>query len=189
MWTPDNNPNARWFALQTRQRHEKIVSTFLRHKGYSEFLPLYRARRVWSDRIAAVELPLFPGYIFCRFDLNDRRVPIVSTPGVIRVVGVGRDPYPVSASEMDAIHTIIESGLPAEPWPYLQSGTPVRIRYGALSGTEGLLVETKSSHRLVVSVSLLQRSIGVEIDSAWVVPLAANWRPGALPLGVVPATL
>lgn len=187
MLLADINPNARWYALQVRQRHEKIISKVLRNKGYTEFVPFYRARRRWSDRIVEVELPLFPGYIFCRFDPREPGVPIVSTPGVIQIVGVGRTPYPIEDSEIDAIDSIIASGLPAEPWPYLEAGTRVRIECGALAGTEGLLVEAKSRHRLIVSVTLLQRSVSVEIDNCWATPLVSYWQPPCDPLPRVTA--
>jgi transcription antitermination factor NusG len=177
-----------WYALHVRQRYEKTTAQILRGKGYREFLPLYRMRRRWSDRIVEVELPLFPGYVFCHFDLSDRRVPIISTPGVIQIVGVGRLPVAVEDSEIAAIQQVIESGIAAEPWPYLKAGQRVRIEHGALAGLEGIFIEAKKRHRLVVSVTLLQRSVAVEIDSAWATPLGPNWRAGlALPQPAVPA--
>ncbi len=170
----------RWYALRVRQRYEKMASTALRNKGCQEFLPLYRARRQWSDRIAEVELPLFPGYLFCHFDLADHRVPVLSTPGVIGLVGSANRALPVDDGELAAVRAIVESGFAAEPWPYLESGTPVHIGHGALAGVEGIFIEARKHHRLVVSVTLLQRSVAVEVDSAWVSPVGRiPWR--ALP--------
>jgi transcription antitermination factor NusG len=168
----------RWFALQVRSRHEAIAAAILENKGYDKFLPLCRSRRLWSDRIVHLDLPLFPGYVFCRFDPGDRRVPILTTPGVVRIVGIGGHAVPVDDAEIAAIQSIIKSGLAAEPWPYLQLGNIVRIQHGALSGLEGLLVEKKKRHRLVVSITILQRSVAVEIDSAWVAPVRPTWRSG-----------
>lgn len=165
------SPGACWYALHVKHRYEKISATVLHNKGYREFLPLYRAKRQWSDRIADVELPLFPGYLFCHFDVNDRRVPIITTPGVLRIVGVGPVPAPVDESEVGALQMMVDSGLAAEPWPYIRVGESVRIAHGAMAGIEGILVEARKRHRLVLSVTLLQRSVAVEIDSAWVIPL------------------
>jgi transcription antitermination factor NusG len=167
---------AQWYALHVRERYEKTVSAVLRNKGYEEFLPLYRSRRRWSDRMTEVELPLLPGYVFCHLDLNDRRTPIVTTPGVIQILGAGRVPMPVADCEIAALHAIIESGLPAEPWPYLVAGTVVRIDHGSLAGMEGIFVEVRKRHRLVVSVTLLQRSVAVEIDGGWATPIHPVWR-------------
>lgn len=156
-----------WFALQVRTRHEIGVAKFLSGRGYNPFLPLYQNRRRWSDRVKVVEEPLFPGYLFCRFDLNNR-LPILTTPGVIQVVGFNRIPFPVDEAEIGAIRNLVASGFPSKPWPYLQVGNRVQIDSGPLGGLEGLLVELRGSHRLVVSVTLLQRSVAVEIDSALV---------------------
>ncbi|PYV81621.1 MAG: hypothetical protein DMG05_29645, partial [Acidobacteria bacterium] len=61
------NTGVQWFALVVRSQHEKMVASVLHSKGYEEFLPLYTVKRRWSDRIKQLELPLFPGYVFCRF--------------------------------------------------------------------------------------------------------------------------
>lgn len=156
-----------WFALQVHAKHEFGVANSLRSRGYDPFLPLSRCRKLWSDRIKVVEVPLFPGYMFCRLDLH-YRLPVLTAPGVIRIVGHTRLPVPVDESEIDAIQTIVASGLPNEPWPYLRAGDRVRIERGPLRGLEGLLVETRGSHRLILSVTLVQRSVSVEIDSAFV---------------------
>lgn len=160
-----------WFALQTRLRYEQFAAEHLRSKGYDPFLPVYTCRRRWSDRIKKIDLPLFPGYLFCRFDLQNR-LPILVTPGVIQVVGVGKSPVAVDDAEIAAIQTIVQSGLPREPWPFLQVGQKVRITCGPLSAFEGILLNLKGNHRLVLSVSLLRRSVAVEVDSAWVAPLS-----------------
>lgn len=173
MPTPDLNErratNAQfpWFALQVHTKHEFGVANSLRSRGYDPFLPLFRCRKLWSDRVKVVEAPLFPGYMFCRLDLH-YRLPILTAPGLIRIVGHTRLPVPVDESEINAIQTIVASGLPSEPWPYLRTGDRVRIERGPLRGLEGLLAETRGAHRLILSVTLVQRSVSVEIDSAFV---------------------
>jgi transcription antitermination factor NusG len=157
-----------WHALRVRPRYEKIAGEILKAKGYEEFVPLHRVRRAWSDRIAELDLPLFPGYVFCHFDIEDRRVPIMSTPGVLQLVGVAED------SEIAAVRQVIASGLAAEPCHYLPIGSRVQVHTGALSGLEGILLQVKKNYQLVISVSLLQRSVAVEIDSAWITPVAQS---------------
>jgi len=131
------------------------------------FLPLYKCRKRWSDRVKEVEAPLFPGYLFCRLNPQDR-LPILKTPGVIQVVGINRTPTAVDEHEIQAIQAMVASGIPNQPWPFLATGDRVRIESGPLSGLEGILIEFKGNHRLVLSVTLLQRSVAVEIDSAFV---------------------
>ncbi|HTY61353.1 MAG TPA: UpxY family transcription antiterminator [Acidobacteriota bacterium] len=161
-----------WYALQVRPRFEKQIATTLLSKGYEGFLPLYRHRSRWSDRIKEVELPLFSGYMFCRFDVN-KRLPILVTPGVIQVVGIGKTPHPVDDEEIVALQAIVISGLQTEPRSYLTVGRKVRIEIGPLAGVEGIVTTLKGANRLVVSVSLLQRSVSVEIDESWVLPVTA----------------
>ena len=163
-----------WFALQVRARHERSVAEFLSGKGYEWFLPTYRCRRRWSDRIKEVTLPLFPGYLFCRFNSLDR-LPILTTPGVIQVVGMARSPVPIAEAEIAALQAAVKSGLPAQPWPFLRVGQRVRLDYGSLYGLEGILLDFKGNYRLILSVTLLQRSVALEVDAAWVTPVS-DWR-------------
>ena len=159
-----------WYALRVRPRYEKMVASTLVTKGYEGFLPLYRHRSRWSDRMREVLLPLFPGYLFCRFDVN-KRLPILVTPGVIQVVGIGRELYPVDDDEIAALKSIVFSGLQTEPRSYLNIGTQVRIELGPLSGVEGILTGKRGARKLVVSVNLLLRSVAVEVNESWVVPV------------------
>jgi len=164
-----------WFALQVRTRHESGVANYLHGQGYESFLPLYKCRRRWSDRVKEVQTPLFPGYLFCRFDPQDR-LPVMKTPGVMQIVGVNRVPVPVDEVEISAIQTLVMSGIPNQPWPFLQVGERVRIESGSLCGFEGILMDFKGTHRLVLSITLLQRSVSVEIDSAYVSSASASNR-------------
>jgi transcription antitermination factor NusG len=154
-----------WFALQVRGRQEVGISEHLRSNGYEWFLPLHKSSKRWSDRVKQVESPLFPGYVFCRFDARDR-LPILKIPGVIQIVGFNRQPVAVDEQEIRAIQALVASGIPNEPCRYLEIGDKVRIESGPLRGLEGLLVEIQGNHRLVLSVTLLQRSVAVRIDSA-----------------------
>jgi transcription antitermination factor NusG len=159
-----------WFAVRVKSNRERNVAESLRGKGLEEFLPLYKTRRQWSDRVAEVHLPLFSGYVFSRFDPHNR-LTVLQIPGVVSIVSCGRDLIPVEEREIQALRTIARAGVPAAPWPFLQAGQRVRVTYGALRDVEGLVTEVKNQHRLVVSVGLLQRSVAVEIDRDCVTPI------------------
>jgi transcription antitermination factor NusG len=168
--------NSQWFAVRTASGREKAAASHLEYKGYEGFLPLYRSRRQWSDRTKELELPLFPGYLFCRFDFNNR-LPILITPGVQLIVGLGKMPTPVSDAEIDALRRVVASGATAEPHDYLSIGQKVRVREGSLAGVEGILLQVKNSWRIVLSVELLQRSVSVELDRAAIGPLLTSRAP------------
>ena len=159
-----------WYALKVKPRFERSVVAHLRRRDYDPFLPTYVARRQWSDRVKSLELPLFPGYLFCKFDLNSR-LPILTTPGVNFIVGTGRLPEAIHEQEIESIRTIVKSGLHYEPCAYLTIGQRVRIEHGALAGLAGIVTELKNGFRLVMSVNLLMRSVSAEIDRSWVEPV------------------
>ncbi len=160
-----------WYAIQVRTRWERSAATLLSGKGYEMLLPTYASKRRWAGRLRDFQAPLFPGYVFCRFDAS-KRLPILITPGVIAVVGRGRIPVPIDPSEMLAIHSLVSSGVSAEPWPYLEVGQHVKIESEALQGVEGILVAFRGGHRVVISISLLCRSVAMEVDRARVIPIS-----------------
>src|SRR6185312_16933212 len=98
-----------WFALQVRPRYERLTATILRDKGYEEFVPMSRVTRQWSDRRKEIEVPLFPGYVFCRFNIAVQ-APILSTIGAIRLVGNGKEPIAICNKEIEDIQVIVRSG-------------------------------------------------------------------------------
>jgi transcription antitermination factor NusG len=167
-----------WFALQVRTRWEGSTAILLSGKGYEVFLPTYKIKKRWTGRLKEVAAPLFPGYVFCQFDVQ-KRLPILVTPGVISVVSRGRIPIPVDDIEMAAIQKIVSLGFRAEPYPYLELGQRVRIESDVLKGIEGILINFKGNHRIVVSVSLLRRSVALEIDRSCVKPVLHR-QSGAL---------
>jgi transcription antitermination factor NusG len=159
----------RWYALQVRSRWEGSTATLLSGKGYQTFLPTYKAKKRLGVNSREQAVPLFPGYVFCQFDVCNR-LPVLVTPGVLSVVGSGRTPVPVDDSEIVALQRVVSSGIQTEPWPYLEVGQQVRIQEGVLSGLEGILTSFRGSHRIVVSVSLLCRSVSLEISRVAVSP-------------------
>jgi transcription antitermination factor NusG len=140
-------------------------------------LPVSKFVRRWSDRVKETEVPLFPGYFFCRMNPYNR-LPILTTPGVMQIVGVGKTPVAVEEQEIAAIQRAGKSGIPIMPWPYMEVGHLARIKEGPLKGLTGIVVKIKSGAKLVLSVGLLQRSVAVEIDRSWISE-AASGAPAA----------
>ena len=152
-----------WFALAVKPRFDKAVARTLDTKGFETFLPLYKKRHNYGPRSKEFELPLFPGYVFCRFS-SLTRLPIVTTPGVTHILGAGNRPVPLSETEIASLQIAMKAQLPLQPFPFLQVGQRVRIEAGVLAGVVGIIVNVKRSVNLVLSVTLLQRSVLLEID-------------------------
>lgn len=155
---------AAWWALYTRHQHEKVVAEMLSAKGFEVFLPLYESKRRWKDRSKVLSLPLFPCYVFVRGGFN-RRLQIVTTPGVHMILYHGDRAATIPEVEIDAIRRTVEGSLRVEPHPFLKCGERVRIKRGPLDGVEGVLVRKKNVCRLILSVDMLAQSVAVEVDA------------------------
>lgn len=166
------HPTNPWFAVAVRTRWERAVESSIVSKGYTCFVPVFKERRRWSDRWKEIESPLFPGYVFSQLDIGNR-LPVLTSPGVLYIVGTGRLPTPVDPEEISAIQLVARSGFVAKPHPYLQVGQAVSIGEGPLTGLRGFVLKIKSEAKLILSVTLLRRSIAVEIDKTCVSALNA----------------
>jgi len=180
MWISESSEESQshvfpWYAVRVRTKSELLVHQVLQGKGFETLVPTYKVRRVWSDRVKNVDMPLYPGYVFCRFEF-ERRLPVLQSVGVVDVINDGRKGLPIPEPEMEAIRKIVESKMRTSPWPFLQVGQRVEVYRGPLTGVEGILLAQKKNFRLVVSVPLLQRSVNVEIEGDWVRPVSSAVR-------------
>jgi transcription antitermination factor NusG len=169
-----------WFAVYTVCRHEKRVASHFGHRAIEYYLPLYRSQRRWKDGSKVVlDQPLFPGYVFVCIG-REQRVPVLEVPGVLWVVGnSGSQPTPLPEFEIETLRSALDP-LRAEPYLLLAAGQRVRIRSGALSGIEGIVVRQKNSLRVVITLELILQSIAVEVDAYDLEPIDCN--SGTLPM-------
>jgi transcription antitermination factor NusG len=161
---------ALWCAVYTRHQHEKSISEMLKSKGFETFLPLYESTRRWKDRRKILSLPLFPSYVFVR-GAHERRLPVLTTPGVHMIISRGERVATVPEEEIEAIRRVVEGRMGVEPHPFLRCGERVRVVRGSLEGVEGVLTRKKNLYRLILSVEMLAQSVSVEIDALDVIPV------------------
>jgi transcription antitermination factor NusG len=152
-----------WYAVYTRSRHEKKVAGGLKDKDIEVFLPLRSVISRWKDRKKEVQLPLFSGYVFVRI-LPDQKLPVLQTAGVVTLIGNGSAPVPIPEDQIESIQKLVDSGIHYDPYPYLKEGMRVLIRRGPLKGMEGVLIEKRRKHLLVLSVDLIQQSAALQVD-------------------------
>ncbi len=167
-----SNP-AVWWALYTRHQHEKVVAEMLSAKDFEVFLPLYDSIRRWKDRRKILSLPLFPCYVFVRGGL-DRRLQVLTTPGVHMILYCGDHVAIIPESEIEAVQRAVEGSFRVEPHPFLRCGARVRVIRGALEGVEGILIRKKNLCRLVLSVDMLSQSVAVEVQAHDVEPCGSG---------------
>jgi transcription antitermination factor NusG len=162
----------KWFAVQTRARHEKVVVQRLSDKGMSTFLPLVKQVHRWSDRQKTVELPLFGCYVFVKLaPTNHERQRVLLVDGVLKFVGSVGEGTAIPDEQIETIRTLVEEGLPYSSHPFLKIGQRVRIRSGALDGVEGVLVSRCGERSLIVSLDAIQRSLAIRIEGYDVEPV------------------
>jgi transcription antitermination factor NusG len=164
-------PSPNWFAAYTLSRHEKRTAQILSARQIESFLPLYTALHRWRNRCAKnIDLPLFPNYVFVRIAPRERRR-VLEVPGVVSLVGFGRTLAPLPAPQIEALRSGI-SQRKLEPHPYLVVGEKVRIKTGAMSGLEGVLIRKKNHFRIVLALDVIMQSVAVEVDALDLEPAA-----------------
>jgi transcription antitermination factor NusG len=171
----DMNTVQSWFALQTMPRNEKKINCLLGQKGYECFTPTYRQKRRWSDRTVEIELPLFPTYVFCYLNPSVMGR-VIATQGVTKIVGFGGKPAEIAVEEIEALRLLTSSNFLREPWRYLPDGTHVVVETGPLAGVQGIISPSENGRRLIISITLLQRSVAIQLDEGTVISVAADHR-------------
>lgn len=155
----------RWYAIWTRSRHEQVVRSQLVEKHVPVFLPTLTKWSRWKDRRKQIEVPLFPGYVFARFD-PDGRLTVLKCSGVVSIVSVNGSPVPVPDQEIESIRTLVTSTLPYDPCPTIKTGTMVEVIHGPLKGVVGKLTRKGTQARLVLAVNLIGLGVSVQVDAA-----------------------
>jgi len=161
----------RWFAATTIPRHEKSVEQHLVQRDVEHYLPLYSVHRKWRNGLKVIlDLPLFPGYIFVRIK-RPERLSVLNVPGVRAIVGsAAGEMAPLPEADVAALRSGLHLRM-VEPHPFLKVGQRVRIRSGALSGLEGIVLRQKNSVRVVLTMDLIMQSIAVEVDGEELEPV------------------
>jgi transcription elongation factor/antiterminator RfaH len=161
-----------WYALYTRSRQEERAAHYLASRDYNVFVPHVEVVRTRRSKRIRVLRPMFPGYIFVETDLlqRDSRLEIVRSPYVVRILGYGEEPAPVPREQVESLQIIVNSGLPVNPYPYLQIGQRVRVTTGAMRDVVGILVEKRNARTLVISVDMMSRSVEVLAEVGMVEP-------------------
>ena len=160
-----------WYACYTRGRHEKQVERLLGEREFEVFLPLVPRIRQWHDREKVVEFPLFPSYVFARFDGRDLAL-AAAVPGLVNIVRFNGRPVAIPEEEIENIR-LLSTSLPPAPedpdlGPWVEEGEVVEIISGPLTAVRGVVAERRGNRRLivVVGVAAIDQGLRVEVDRA-----------------------
>lgn len=157
------NTEARWYALHTRNRHEKKVNARLEQKKITSYLPLHTIVRYWSDRKKKVTEPLFNCYVFVKIALKDR-MPVLQTDGAVKLVTFNNVPVPIPENQIEAVRRLLAEKVAVELTDRWVPGQRVRITRGPLQGIEGILQQKKGKSRLVIAIDGIKQAVSAEVD-------------------------
>ena len=150
-----------WHVLHVIANHEKRVAQHLAARSVEHYLPLYRERSQWSDRVVQLERPLFVGYVFLRFSPR-QRLSVVSIPSALHLLG-NSGTEGVSAEEVERIRMGLVGGYALRPHPSLDVGIEVRVRGGVFDGVKGIVTEMRRKCSIVIGVSAVHQSFSLEV--------------------------
>ena len=155
--------NNSWLVLQTRSRHEKKVLALLTRLDIEVFLPLHVCEKQWSDRIKLVEEPLFPGYLFVKYD-EVYQFQVLNTPGSVRFVSFEGNYATIQEKQIEAIKAIVSLGENPEVVDLtFDRGEEVFISNGPFKGIYAKLVDYKGKGKLLLEVEAIGKGVLLEI--------------------------
>ncbi|MBN1349461.1 UpxY family transcription antiterminator [candidate division KSB1 bacterium] len=158
------NIESHWYALATRNRHEKKVAERLQQKGITHYLPLITAIRYWSDRKKKVTEPLFSCYAFVKIALRER-MSVLQTDGAVKLVTFNNVPVPIPDYQIHSIRQAIETSQSIQRLDHWQIGQHVEVISGPLKGVRGILQKKKGRTKLAIAVDGINQAIEVEIGA------------------------
>lgn len=163
---PEQSPvySRRWYAVFVVPQNEKSAARHMGLRNLNCFLPTYEKLQVWKNRQRVKTiLPVFPTYLFVHID-QPERAQVLQTPGVLYIVGNGRNSIPVDDAEIEFLRSGF-CGKKVEPYLELLVGEKVRIKTGVMQGIEGTLVRKSSNLRFVLTLNLINQHAAVEVDA------------------------
>lgn len=160
---------ARWHLAFTSSRAEGIVCNELKELEFQSFSPVEKVRRKVRGRKLEFEVPLFPRYVFVRFDpMSSQWRQILDVSGLVDVVRESASSMPLRMPdvEVERLQLAEKLGIFDRTKP-MQAGVEVEIMDGPFAGFVGKVARARSDDR----IDVLLQFLGTERLS--VVPITA----------------
>jgi transcriptional antiterminator RfaH len=156
----------RWYVVHTRAGAELLAQGHLERQGFASYLPRYLKTRRHARRTTQLPAPLFPRYLFVRFDIGDAPWRSINgTHGVSHLVCMGNCPSAVPRGVVSELRTReTEDGLVGVHEPLgLESGDVVCVTGGPLAQQTGVFQNIDADRRVVILLSMLGREMKVTL--------------------------
>jgi len=154
-----------WYVLHTKSRFENVVNDGLVKKSMEVFLPKIQVRSKRRDRKVMIRVPLFPGYLFVKTDLNPyEHLEIVKTAGAVRLIGTHESPVPVPEPTIESLKIMVAGNNEISTGYRMQKGDRVIVVSGSFTGVTGTFVRYRGKGRVVVNIEALGQHAGVDVN-------------------------
>lgn len=159
---------SRWHVLLVKTWQERALSDTLSAMGVAHYLPLIRQTKYHGKRRFVSEIPLFPGYVFLRGDL-DECYEADRTKRVARIIPVADQR--LLDRELFNLNLALSKHADLVPYPFLKKGVRVEVRSGPFRGLQGVIEDRSRLDRLILKVQMLGTAATMQIDAALLDPL------------------
>jgi transcriptional antiterminator RfaH len=156
-----------WYCIQTRPAKERRTAAFLgTHFGLEVYFPRLRQRKTIRRVRREVVSPLFPRYLFCRFDAGIHLRAVRYTSEVTSVVSFGGRPAVVADSLVGELKSWAGNEVDLiVADPDFRPGETVEVMEGPMQGLRAVILHARNDReRVTVLLSLLAAPVQLVID-------------------------
>ena len=154
-----------WFAAKTKNRAEFRALEFFNSVGINSYVPYYKTKKIWSDRIKNVIVPAITGYVF--FELNKLDYNKINmnpfTKNIVR--NISGQPAVIKDSEIKTLKDQL-SGVNIKSVDKFESGQKIKIQSGPFIYKKGVI--NKISYNKVM-ISLDSININLVLNKSSIV--------------------
>ena len=153
-----------WYVIQTKPKKEEVAQSYLSTKGVEIFNPLMESFLARNGRVNKELKPLFPGYIFGKFDLEQNYPLVRWGRGVKKILGFGGYPISVSEEVIEIIKGRTDSNGVVREKYHFEANDVIRIKSGPLKDLLGIFERWVSdTERVRVLLNLIGYQPAVEL--------------------------
>jgi len=157
--------NPQWYVLHTKSRFESIANDLLFKKSFEVFLPKIRVKSKRRDRRVMLRVPLFPGYLFVKTELDPyQRLEILKTAGVVRFIGNKMGAVSVASKTVESLQIMVAGDNTVLTGTKFKEGDSVAVIYGPFTGVIGSFVRYRGKDRVVVNIEALGQFAAVDVS-------------------------
>ena len=157
---------AKWFAVYTKYKREKVILRDLERQGIQAYLPIQQIIRIYASKKKKVQLPLISCYIFVKITKSEY-LQVLQTDNVVNFVRIAKNLISIPEREIEIMRKIVGEGIPvvAEPSSAFNKGDQVEIVGGNLTGLQGTLVDNHGGKEVIIDLETMGYSLRMTLET------------------------